>query len=377
MKARLYVVLLMSLSFGCTTNMATDPATPAPTARTALFRYGLFQDQVTGITISSQGRIFVNFPRWDKAPRYSVAEVLADGSYRPFPDAAWNSWGTAEADHPEAHFICIQSVVVDDKDFLWAVDAASPGFKGVINGGAKLVRFNLADGSTDRVIAFNKDMAPAKSYLNDLRVDTAKGFAYVTDSGLGAIIVIDLNHGTMRRVLAADPSTKAEPGFVPVIDGHQLRDAKGTVPQINADGIALDSSTGYLYYHALTGTTLYRIHTRYLNDFSVPETELAARIEKVAETGAVDGMESDGKGNLYFTALEDNAIKKWQPTGKIVTVVSDPAVHWPDSIALSPDEYLYFTDSQINLSPRFNKGKDRHSGPYGFFKIWLVPFQGQ
>jgi hypothetical protein len=41
---------------------------------------------------------------------------------------------------------------------------------------------------------------------------------------------------------------------------------------------------------------------------------------------------------------------------------------------ISPDDYLYFTDSQIGLSPRFNNGTDRRALPYRYFKIWLAPF---
>lgn len=370
-----HLVVLLILITGCTTNLATNIASPTPVVRGALFEYPYFQDQVTGIAVSPNGRIFVNFPRWQKPPRYSVAEVLADGSYRPFPDEQWNKWGAAEANHPESHFICVQSVVVDDAGFLWVVDAASPAFKGVVPGGAKLVKFNLKDGTTEQVVPFNADIAPQGSYLNDMRVNTRSNFAYVTDSGSGAIIVVNLTSGKMRRILATHSSTKAEEGYVPIIDGRELRDESSKVPRIHADGVALDHSNGYLYYHALTAKTLYRLRTVYLENFSFTDAELAGHVEKVAETGAVDGMACDKEGNVLFTALEDNAIKKWQPSGRITTIVTDAAIHWPDSISISSDQYLYFTDSKINLSPRFNHGDDKHGGPYGFFKIWLAPFQ--
>lgn len=374
MKAQFLTMLLAAFFSGCTTNLATNDAVPAPAARAALFSYSLFDDQVTGIAVSPQGRIFVSFPNWQKAPRYAVAEVLPGGSYQPFPDQKWNKWTAAEANHPEAHFICAQSVVVDDNGFLWVVDAASPAFKGIIPGGAKLVKFDLKKRTAEQVIPINDEIAPQGSYLNDLRVDTQKGFAYVTDSGNGAIIVIDLNRGKMRRVLANHPSTKAEAGYVPIIDGKELRDRNGNVPQIHADGLALDNRNGYLYYHALTARGLYRIGTTYLNNFHLADAELSRHVEKVAETGAVDGMANGGDGTVYFTALEENAIKRWQHNGTITTIVKDIGIHWPDSISISPEQYLYFTDSQINLSPRFNKGKDNHRGLYGFFKIWLVPF---
>jgi sugar lactone lactonase YvrE len=198
--------------------------------------------------------------------------------------------------------------------------------------------------------------------------------AYITDSGSGAIVVVDLEKGTGRRTLAGHHSTKAEPGFVPVIEGKELRDASGRVPQIHADGIAIDTEGEYLYYHALTARTLYRIRTSYLKDSTLTEEELGRHVERVAETGAADGMLMDTFGNLYFTALEENAIKRYSPDGKIITIVQAGNIHWPDSMDISADDYLYFTDSQINLMSRFNDGKDRRALPYRYFKIWLEPF---
>jgi len=338
----------------------------------ALFEYPYFGDQVTGIAVSQEGRIFVNFPRWGKDPRYSVAEVLADGSLRPYPDVVWNRWGPAEAGHPEAHFVCVQSVYVKDS-FLWILDPASPAFSGVLPGGAKLVKVNLATNLVEQVIPFDAATAPANSYLNDVRLDPQGTAAYITDSGTGAIVAVDLATGKSRRLLSDHLSTKAEPGYVPVIGGKELRNDKGEVPTIHADGIAIDAEGTYLYYHALTARTLYRIRTSALRDPSLSENTVAGQVERLAVTGAVDGMEMDGRDNLYFTALEENAIKRYRPDGTITTVVRNDHIQWPDSISISRDDYLYFTASQIHLGPRFNHGKDLRVPPFTFFKIWVAP----
>jgi hypothetical protein len=52
-----------------------------------------FGHQVTGVTVSGDGRIFVNFPRWTEDTAISVAE-LKDGQVRPYPDEAWNAGAT-------------------------------------------------------------------------------------------------------------------------------------------------------------------------------------------------------------------------------------------------------------------------------------------
>lgn len=45
---------------------------------TALRQAAQFEHQVTGVTVSERGRIFVNFPRWTEDPPVSVAEVMQD-----------------------------------------------------------------------------------------------------------------------------------------------------------------------------------------------------------------------------------------------------------------------------------------------------------
>lgn len=357
---------------GCVTNPISYEKAP-PTIRHDLTEYPIFSDQVTGIAVSGKGRIFVNFPRWDKDPLYSVAEVLPGGVLRPYPDSNWNRWGVDERKQPGSHFICVQSVFVDARDRLWVLDAASPGFKGVVPGGAKLLEINLATDRVERIIHFDATTAPHNSYLNDVRLDPNGGYAYLTDSGSGAIVVLDLAQGTGRRVLADDPSTKAEPGFIPVIDGKELRDAEGHVPRIHADGLAIDARGDYLYYHALVARTLYRIKTASLKDTHLSEAQLAGQVERLGDTGAVDGMFMDAGNNLYFTALEDNAIKRYSPSGTITTVVRDPHIQWPDSMAITFDNYLYFTASQIQRMPRFNHGTDHRVLPYSYFTTWLGP----
>ena len=50
-------------------------------------------------------------------------------------------------------------------------------------------------------------------------------------------------------------------------------------------------------------------------------------------------------------------------------MVTDARIRWADSLAISPDGDLYFTVSQIHLSPRFNKGADRRTEPYMLYRV--------
>lgn len=360
-------------------------ATPQQTASPALQEVVSFERfQPTGVAVSKTGRVFVSFPLWSDDYQYAVVEVMSDGSTRPFPDEQWNAWKTKPQrdDHetatfaaktvtPAQTFVCVQSVSVDDKDRLWVLDAASPKMESVVPGGPKLVCVNLQNNRVDKVIPFSDEIAPPKSYLNDLRVDTKREYAYITDSGMGAIVVVNLNDSKSKRVLADHPSTKAEKDITIVVQGVQLRDDKtGDTPQIHSDGIALTDDGDYLYCHALTGKTMYRVPTASLRDASLAESSISDQVEKVADPVVCDGMLMDDQGRVYLAAIEQDAIMRFDPTSKqMETVVKDRKISWPDSMAWGSDGNLYFTTSQIQNMPRFNKGQTNRTEPYRVFKI--------
>lgn len=253
--------------------------------------------QVTGVALSKSGRVFVNFPNWSDDHTISVAE-LVDGKPKAFPNDDWNKAGALES-----HFVCVQSVYVDPSDDLWIIDPAAPKMQEVVKGGPKLVKVDLKTNQVAQNIPFDDDVAPKKSYLNDVRVDPKASVAFITDSGLGAIVVVDLRSGKARRRLADHKSTKAEPGVKLIIDGRELFDQKKSSPQINSDGIALDSKNDYLYYHALTGHTLYRVKTEYLKDANFSEHDLESKVETVMQTPAPDGMLEAPDGSVYLTDI--------------------------------------------------------------------------
>src|SRR3954451_6136324 len=229
--------------------------------------------QVTGVGVSTKsGRVFVNFPFWSDDHSISVAEIV-NGQPKPFPNEEWNRPGPAGS-----HFICVQSVVVDDQDNLWVLDPAAPKMQEIVKGGPKLVKIDLATNKVVQTISFGEAVAPAKSYLNDVRIDTPNQKAFITESAKGAIIVVDLPSGKARRLLGDSKSTKPESGFKLTVDGKELLDQQTKrPPQIASDGIALDAKNGYLYYHALTGHTLYRIETSYLTDENLSEKDLESK----------------------------------------------------------------------------------------------------
>lgn len=299
--------------------------------------------QVTGVTVSQDGRIFACFPRWRENIPFSVVEVFADGTSKPYPDTTWNSWKGA----PEkGRFTNVQSVLVHGNS-LYVLDPANPMFKGVI-GKPMLYEFDLATNKLKRTYSFSRGSAPRNSYLNDLRIDHLSQKAYITDSGVGAIVVLDLNSGKAWRVLDKHQSTKSE-NVVLKIEGRPFL-IQGTAPKIHSDGIALSPDNQFLYYHALTGYELYSVPTSMLSHEKIKTEEIVDQVKPEGKTPAPDGMIFDSQGNLYMADLENKSVVYRTLGGEFRTLIHHPDIKWPDTFAIDPGGNLLFTDSLLNVA---------------------------
>ena len=340
------------------TNKAQELVAPL-TGKTdeRLEKVATFDHQVTGVTVSEDGRIFVNFPRWSEDVPVSVAEVMKDGSIKPYPNDAWNAWRNAKMSEisPKDHFVTVQSVVADGRGSLWVVDPAAPNAEKTIKDGPKLIQIDLKTNSVKRVYPFAPEVAGPASYLNDVRIAPDGAFAYFTDSGSpGGLVVLDLNSGKAWRVLSDDPSTQFEKDVVVQVDGKPLRRPDGRQPLFNADSVALSKDGKTLYWKALTGKTMYRISTEALQ--KAGQDPSVAKAEKFADTEPTDGLWIDNENRIYLSTIQDDSIKILDPDGKITPFLQDSRLRWPDTFSQGTDGTMYITASHIQDSPWFHQG---------------------
>jgi sugar lactone lactonase YvrE len=335
------------------------PSPPAPnlTPPAKLQLVAHFPDQqITGVAVADDGRVFVNLPRWTVDVPISVG-VLKDGAIAPYPDAAWNGWRNSTHVSPADHFVCVQSVVADGLGSLWVLDPAAPAMSGPVKGGPKLVRIDLKTNKVVKTIRFDGSLAPAGSYLNDIRFSPDGKIGYISDSGVqGAILVVDLTTGIGRRVLAGDKSTQADPSVTVTIGGHALQRPDGRRLQIGVDGIAVSGDGGYLYYQALVGKALYRVPTASLLDAHLTPAQLSAKVERVQASHPADGLWIDSQNRLYVTNPETDSIESAMPGKALTTLARDKRLLWPDSFAQGPGGTLYISASHIQDSPWFKPG---------------------
>lgn len=292
-------------------------------------------DQWTGVAVSDDQRIFVNYPYWSEHVPVSVAEII-NGEAKPFPNEKWNDRTS------EKSFQAVQSVYTDGKNQLWVLDTRNPKFQGVKDGGPVLFQFDLATNRLSEEYHFPDSVWESNSYFNDVRIDTARHVAFITDSGNGAIVVLELRSGNSRRLLADSPLTKSETNHL-ICNGIQWNNS------VDADGIAIDPSGEYLYFIALTGHTLYRVKIDYLMDHNLSEHELETLVEPYMAVPATDGMLFDRQGNLWLGALETDGVNMITPEGVLINMLQDSSIRWADSFAKDLEGNIYFTTSQIYL----------------------------
>jgi hypothetical protein len=329
----------------------------------------------SGVAVSEAGRIFVEFPRFqNQKGNPSVAEILRDGTLKPYPGGAWNQWTPGE---PVGNaFVSTNSLHIfdQDPDFLWVVDTAAPFFGKALAGGPKVVKIDLGTNSVARVYPLGRSAVPENGYLNDIRLDKRRGIAYLTESGTGAILLLDLKTGDVRRLLANSSVTKADPDRVPIAEGREMRKPSGEVFRVNADAIELSPDTRWLYFGSIDGP-LRRVKTADLRNKKLSEQELARRVEIYADTPTIGGSAMDPNGKIYLADATHSAISVLTPDQKIRTLVQDKRLIWPDAIFLGSDGYLYIPAAQINRMP-FLASDLPLRPPYRIFKFPISPTHG-
>lgn len=241
-------------------------------------------------------------------------------------------------------------------------------------------RINLATNTIAQTCGFDETVAPANSYINDVRISTDGKTAYITNSNNGGLLVVELATCATRLVLANHPSTHAEPRVVLTVEGQELylSAANKTPVSFQSDGIAVVN--GYVWYHAVTAHTLWRVRESVLADPSADDEKIAAALEIMGGGSSPDGMvaaaNSKLEGTLYLTAVEKDGIDWFDEAhGALLPLVVDPRLQWPDSasvpIVSGASAYLYVTASQVNALPFVANNKPRRQS-YGLYRI-LIP----
>lgn len=309
-------------------------------------------------------RRFLSGPRW-AGNRVPLVTISRNGSPIAFPDERWNSWRPGS--DPAYSFVNINALHRDANGGLWVVDTGAAAFGGTpLPDGAKLVRIDLSTNKVDRVVRFERSVVREGSYVDDIRFNGAH--AYLTDAGAPGLIVVDLTTGVARRVLDNDPSTRATPGRTVRVGGAVVHAPDGKPLAVNADPLEVSPDGAWLYYGSLEGPW-FRVATRLLDDPKIAPAALTAAVKPWTDLPPVGGTAMNAAGELFFSDLAANALRKRRSDGAIVTVLADDRLHWIDAPYLGGDGTVWLPAAQLDRVPLFNAGRDKTRRPMTLYRL--------
>ena len=287
------------------------------------------------ITVAPDGLIIVSVH-----PSYpsDIVALAADGAdVAPFPNPEWARTVTGDKTPGMRRVL---SVRADGDGKVWLLSGM---------GGKRTFYIWDRDTETmDTIEVEPGDVALPSSFFNDMALAPEHGVVVVSDPAGGgpALVVMDMQTGEGRRVLQNDPSVVAQ-DVTAYIDGIPLGQGRGPDGEINplrgaVNPITIDSREEWVYYGAMSSTSLYRVRLADLLDESLSADDLSARVERYGDKPPSAGITIDEADNVYITDVGARGIGVTAPDGSYRLIVQDDELFdWPDGIAVDDDGYVY------------------------------------
>jgi len=263
-------------------------------------------------------------------------------------------------------FDAVLGVAIDRLDRLWTIDHGNHGLRT-----PRLLAFDLATGELIHDERFDESIAPKGSFLQDLQISPDGRTVVIADVSFWrkapALVVYDVETATARRVLERHFSVSAENYLI--YNQQKPMSFLGGVVSLRGgvDGIALNDE--WLYYGALNGSSLYRVSLQDLRNTAIPNSQLAARVERYARKPLSDGLSIDNDGNVFVTDVEHSAIFIVGADREARTLARSPQLRWPDALSFGPGGWLYVADSALSDVVLQSREHIDSAGPYKVFRF--------
>ncbi|TAN50031.1 MAG: hypothetical protein EPN21_09950 [Methylococcaceae bacterium] len=322
-------------------------------------------DAPGNVTVAENGRIFMSLHQFYD-PKYSVAELLPNGTLAPFPNQALNdrvSNGGLKLDS-------VLGIRADGNGIVWMLDNGLRS--GVM---PKLVGWSIRSNSLYRAIFLPEPLAPKDAFVNDFALDLRHNHAFISDPAGGAdaaLIVVDLTTGKGRRVLQGHRYVLPE-AIDLLIDGRpvQVKDPAGNLvrPRVGVNPITEDAQNEWVYFGAMHGRSLYRVRAADLVDAALSEAALGQRVERYSDKPISDGISIDRDNNIYLGELAENAIGVITPDRKYRRLAQSADLSWVDSFSFGPRGALYAVVNRLHGSAMLNGGERSSRPPYFLLRV--------
>jgi sugar lactone lactonase YvrE len=332
-------------------DLSTTPVLPG----SALEEVLSYPQPIGNVAVSAGGRVFFTVHP-EARPQGNKLLEFVDGASVPFPD------GAAQA----SLFDTVLGVAIDRHNRLWTIDHGNHGMRT-----ARLLAFDLESSELIHDQRFTAEIAPAGSFLQDLQISADGRTVVIADASFWrkkpALIIYDVESASARRILESHISVSAE-NYVIENQGRTMTFGGGVVSlRGGVDGITLGEE--WLYYGALSGSKLYRIKLHDITDPSVPDSQVAARVERFSPKPLSDGLSTDVEGNVYLTDVEHNSIYIVDENREPQTLIRSAKIRWPDALSFGPDGWLYVADSALGDVVLKSHEHIKSEGPYRIFRF--------
>ena len=338
-------------------------------------QFAVSNNAITGIKVAKSGDIFVSVPRWMAGVPSSLNKLVPNPNgpgyvLDPWPSWNFNAIGTGALQYA-------QSFIIDSKNKMWIPEVGRTNFYDAdtsleTSGPAGVLIVDVATGVLESRYNFPENVVSYNnSFVNDIVLDEATGYAYFTNTWAdGGIIVYD---SVQRRShMFSGPCTERNSSYDFCVNGLCYgTDGIGASP---SDGIALSADGSVLYFSAVQGIGLYAINTTLLRDFTMTNDEFQRQVKFLGyKSGCSDGLLLLGNDNLYFGNIQDSSLgslpsvssyfaeasatdsAQTDPTlaagDSIDSFASPSTLNWIDtfSIDFNNSDAFFFTSNKLNL----------------------------
>lgn len=308
------------------------------------------------------GRMLLETPRWLGNTGPQLVARAEDGTQSPWPDEQWNAPQGAAA----TRLVNVAGIVRAASGMIWVLDNGVPKRDAPPQAAPKLLEIDPSTNTVRRTVAIDATALKPGSVLSGVAVHD--NTAYVADSGVGAILVIDLPSGTSRRFLDHHPALVATRQIE--TPAGTMRDATGHPVAMDASMIAVSPDGTWIVVQPPSGY-LSRIATAIFFDPDVTPAAFEESVTQWFKTPTLGGMTIDNDGTLYWADVTTGSILSYT-TGRIPRrLITDPRLKWPTTPGLDGHGHLYVAASELDHSPAFAPPGTPPAWPVTLYRLTL------
>ena len=334
-------------------DLTSDPLLPGSSLEQVL----TYAEPIGNVVVSDNGRLFFTVHP-EARPQGNKLLEWVSGASLPYPN------GTVQ---PHL-FNTVLGLTIDSQHRLWTIDHGRHGF-----GEPRLLAFDLRNGDLVHDHKFRSEVAPAGSFLQDVRVTQDGRYVIIADGSVvgksPALVIYDSTTRHGRRLLENHPSVVAENYII----RNSIRDltfAGGLFTlNVGVAGIEIDENDEWLYFAATNHDTLFRIRMEYVTDATLQSSQIESKVERYSEKPLSDGLSMSPAGDVLLTDVEHNAIFVVGDDREPRTLLHSAQMRWPASVDAGPDGYYYVSDSAFPELILQTRDHIKSHGPYSIFRF--------